>query len=94
MGIIGATIKEKLTNNFSPSHLEVIDESHKHAGHGGVAVHAAEHGDGGESHFFVKISASAFNDMGRLARQRAVYAALGDLMEGRVHALRLEVKGT
>lgn len=93
MGIIAATIKDKLTENFHPSQLEVIDESHKHAGHGGAAAHAAAYGGSGESHFHVKITSEAFNGMSRLARQRAIYAALGNLMEGRIHALRLEVFG-
>jgi len=94
MGIIADAIKSKLNNSFSPSHLEVIDESYKHAGHAGAAAHAAAYGDGGEgsaeSHFHVRISGDAFDGMSRLARHRAVMAELSDMMEGRVHALSLE----
>lgn len=94
MGIIADAIKSKLNNSFSPSHLEVIDESYKHAGHAGAAAHAAAHGDGGdgsaESHFHVKIASEAFEGLSRLARHRAVMAELADLMEGRVHAVSLE----
>ena len=50
MGLIATAIKEKLTKNFNPVHLEVIDNSHQHAGHAGAAQHASEHGSG-ESHF-------------------------------------------
>ena len=73
----------RLTITFSPTRLEVVNESHKHAGHGGD--------DGsGESHFAVLIRADALAAMGRVARHRAVHAALGDLNQ-RVHALALDI---
>ena len=76
-------IAERLTAAFQPSLLEVVNESHRHAGHGGD--------DGsGESHFAVKIRAPEFAAMGRLARHRAVQAALGDL-NTRVHALAFDI---
>ena len=75
MGIIASAIKEKLTESFNPSQLEVIDESHKHAGHAGAKAHAAEHGSG-ESHFHVIITSEAFTDMSRIQRHRAVMEAL------------------
>ena len=87
MGIIASAIKEKLTKAFNPSHLEVIDESHKHAGHAGAAAHADEHGSG-ESHFHVVIKAESFEDMSRLARHRAVMDAISEEMKT-VHALSL-----
>ena len=94
MGIIEDAIKDILNKSFNPSHLEVIDESYKHAGHAGAADHAAAHGktDGqsAESHFHVKIASESFDGLARLARHRAVMAALSELMEGRVHALSLE----
>lgn len=94
MGIIGTAIKDKLTQTFNPSQLDVIDESHKHAGHAGAAAHAAQHGNGGggsaESHFHVIITSEHFDGMSRLARHRAVMDALADLMESRVHALSVE----
>lgn len=88
MGVIGTAIKEKLTAAFNPSHLEVQDESHKHAGHAGAKAHALEHGSG-ESHFHVVIEASAFNDLSRLGRHRAVLDVLSEEMKT-VHALSLE----
>ncbi len=96
MGIIADTIKAKLTKSFSPSHLDVIDESYKHAGHAGAAAHAADNpaqdGQSAESHFHVVITSEAFDGMSRLARHRAVMNALGDIMESKVHALSLEFK--
>ena len=73
----------RLTITFAPSRLEVVNESHKHAGHGGD--------DGsGESHFAVLIRAEALAAMSRVARHRAVHAALGDLNQ-RIHALALDI---
>ena len=80
-------IEKELTSRlraaFAPERLEVINESHKHAGHGGD--------DGsGESHFAVLIRATAFAPMSRVARHRAVHAAIGDLNQ-RIHALALNI---
>ena len=76
-------ISKRLTEAFAPTELEVVNESHKHAGHGGD--------DGsGESHFAVKIRAEALAALPRVARHRAVHAMLGDL-NSRVHALALDV---
>lgn len=79
-------INEKLRAAFNPSHLEVIDESEQHRGHAGYR-------EGGESHFQVNIRASAFEGMGRVAQQRAVYAVLKDEMKEQIHALALDVAG-
>lgn len=76
-------IAARLTRAFAPERLEVVNESHRHAGHAGD--------DGtGESHFRVTIRAAAFAPMSRVARHRAVHAALGDL-NTRVHALALDI---
>lgn len=76
-------IEERLTAAFAPSVLEVENESHRHAGHAGD--------DGtGESHFHITIRAAAFQPMSRVARHRAVQAALGDLNQ-RVHAIALDI---
>ncbi len=66
---------------FAPEHLVVEDESARHAGHAGAA--------GGGGHYRVLIVADAFAGQSALARQRAVYAALGDAMRSTVHALAL-----
>ncbi|MBL4852639.1 MAG: BolA family transcriptional regulator [Robiginitomaculum sp.] len=94
MGLIAASIKEKLEKAFNPTQLDVIDESHKHAGHAGAEAHAAKYGQkpgSGESHFHVIIASETLTPMNRLARHRAVMDVLADLMIERVHALRLEV---
>lgn len=76
-------ITQRLTEAFQPTVLEVVNESHRHAGHAGD--------DGtGESHFKVKIRAAAFGPMGRVDRHRAVQKALGDL-NMRIHALALDI---
>ncbi len=83
---VEAQISEKLQAAFSPDTLQVINESDKHAGHAG-------HDGSNESHFRVIIQADKFNDMNRLARHRAVHAALGKELIGRIHALALEING-
>lgn len=75
-------IREKLTASFAPKELIVEDESAKHAGHSGARP-------GGETHFNVRIVSDAFEGVSRVERQRRVYAALADEMNGRVHALSL-----
>ena len=76
-------IEDRLTAAFAPSVLEVVNESHKHAGHAGD--------DGsGASHFHITIRAEAFREMSRVARPRAVHQALGDLNQ-RIHAIALDI---
>jgi BolA family transcriptional regulator, general stress-responsive regulator len=73
----------RLRAAFAPDRLEIVNESHKHAGHGGD--------DGsGESHFRVLIRSAALAAMARVARHRAVHQALGDL-NTRVHAIALDL---
>ena len=98
MGLIGLAIKEKLNTAFNPSQLEVVDESHKHAGHAGAAAHAAEFGtpDAGqspESHFKVVIVSEAFKNMSRLAKHRAVMDALSEEMP-KIHAFSLDARAS
>ena len=77
-------IAAKLRAAFSPDHLQVIDESESHRGHAGWQ-------EGGESHFKVVIRAGAFDGMSRIARHRAVHAALGADLVASIHALSLEI---
>jgi BolA family transcriptional regulator, general stress-responsive regulator len=67
---------------LSPSRIELVDDSEAHRGHGG-------HNPAGESHFTLSIESPAFAGKSRVERQRMVYAALGDLMRERVHALSI-----
>ena len=77
-------IKLKLEENFVVQELEVIDESEQHRGHSGFQ-------DGGESHFRVRLITPAFAGQSRIARHRAVHAALGKELLGAIHALALEL---
>lgn len=72
-----------LRERFSPAHLDVIDDSGRHAGHAGARPE-------GETHFRVTIVSDAFVGESRVARQRRIFAALEDLMETRIHALQLK----
>jgi BolA protein len=82
MMLMAHRIREKLGAAFNPQRLDIVDESHRHAGHAGARP-------GGETHFRVEIVSSAFEGKSRLERQRLVYAALKDEMAGRIHALSL-----
>jgi BolA family transcriptional regulator, general stress-responsive regulator len=80
---IEAELRHRLTTAFTPDRLDIANDSHKHAGHSGD--------DGtGESHFSVLIRAPVLAAMPRVARHRAVHAALGDL-NSRIHALALDI---
>jgi len=86
MGARSDEIERRLRAALAPTALAVIDDSDDHTGHAG-------HSGAGESHFTVRIEAVAFAGQSRIERQRAVYAALGDLMApDRVHALVIEAR--
>ena len=78
------TIADKLTTQFAPLFLEVIDESEGHRGHGGWR-------EGGETHFRVRIATRQFAGKPRVAQHRAVMSALDDEFKAGVHALAIEV---
>lgn len=87
-GPIARTIRRKLTETFQPIRIELDDDSGRHAGHhrhGGVDAN-----EGGESHFNLLIVSTAFEGQPRLARQRAVNAALREELAGPVHALSIK----
>lgn len=69
-------IEDTISTQFSPQHLEVLNESHMHAG------------PAGESHFKLVLVSEAFADVSRVKRQQAVYKALGGIMS-QIHALGL-----
>jgi len=77
-------IRERLEAAFAPQELLVEDESHLHAGHAGAAT--------GRGHFRVRIVAAAFEGLGLLARHRAVYAAVGEMMQTDIHALAISAR--
>jgi BolA protein len=77
-------IRTRLQAAFAPSTLEVVDDSERHRGHAGYR-------EGGQSHFNVMIRARAFEGQSRISRHRAVHAALGADLVGRIHALALDI---
>ncbi len=82
-GPVATEIRHRLVAALAPTRLEIDDQSDRHFGHAG-------HDGRGESHFALVIESAAFTGLSRVARQRAVYAALGDLMQERVHALTIK----
>lgn len=83
-GIVAREIRGRLEAAFSPEALEVTDESEMHRGHAGYQ-------EGGQSHFRVRMRTVSLVGQSRLARHRAVHAALGPDLMGRIHALALEL---
>ncbi|MEO5624787.1 MAG: BolA family protein [Dokdonella sp.] len=77
-------IRTSLTSALAPLELVVEDESHRHAGHAGARD--------GRGHFRVRIVSAAFSGQAALARHRAIYAALGDLMQTDIHALAIDAR--
>ncbi|MBX3026249.1 BolA family transcriptional regulator [bacterium] len=76
-----AWLRDTLQRGLAPVRLVVEDESHLHAGHAGAAS--------GGGHFRALIVSTAFRGQNHVARQRAVYALLGDAMRSNIHALAL-----
>ena len=79
-----ARMRELLAQAFDPATIDVIDDSHKHVGHEGAR--------GGQGHFTVDIVSPAFAGMGPVARHRAVYAALGAMLQTDIHALAIRAR--
>jgi BolA protein len=66
---------------LEPSHLDIIDDSAKHAGHAGST---------GGGHYTVTIVSSLFSGKSTIIRHRMVYQAVGDLIPSRIHALSIK----
>ena len=81
-GPVATEMLRRLDSALSPSRIELVDDSEEHRGHGG-------YNPAGESHFTLRIVSPAFAGKSRVERQRMIYAALGDLMRERVHALSI-----
>jgi BolA protein len=82
---VEATMREKLQATFQPTRLDVINESHLHAGH------RTSPGTG-ESHFRVLMVSPVFAGKSRLQRHRLVNEALAAELKGKVHALALDLR--
>lgn len=81
-GPVATEMLRRLDSALSPSRVQLIDDSEQHRGHGGYNPE-------GESHFSLRIESPHFEGKSRVERQRMIYAALGDLMHERVHALSI-----
>jgi BolA protein len=82
-GPVATEMLRRLNSALSPTKIELVDDSEQHRGHGG-------YNPAGESHFTLKIQSALFAGKNRVERQRMVYAALGELMHERVHALSIK----
>jgi BolA protein len=81
-GPVAAEMLRRLNSALNPTRIELTDDSEQHRGHGGYNPE-------GESHFSLSIESPAFAGKNRVERQRMIYAALGELMQARVHALSI-----
>lgn len=78
-----ATMEAKLAT-LNPVSLQIIDESHKHAGHAGAR-------DGG-GHYVINIVSAQFTGKNTVTRHRMIYSALGEMMKREIHALTLQAQ--
>ncbi|MES2452881.1 MAG: BolA family protein [Pseudomonadota bacterium] len=84
-GSVASEIASRLTAALDPTHLDIVNDSGRHAGHMGD--------DGtGESHFSVTVESAAFAGLNRVQRQRLVNRALADLLSSRIHALAIRAR--
>ena len=75
-------LTQRLQQGLAPDHLEVIDDSHRHAGHAGAAD--------GRGHFTVLVVSKRFEGLGTLKRHKLVYEVVGDMMTTDIHALSIQ----
>ncbi len=87
-GPLAQKLDAKMREAFSPASLEIINESHLHAGH-----QPGFNGEG-ESHIRVRMVAQHFNGMNRIAIHRAINEICAEEIEAGLHALAIDVKGT
>jgi BolA protein len=81
-GPVATEMLRRLNSALQPTRVDLVDDSEQHRGHGG-------YNPAGESHFSLTIESPAFAGRSRVERQRMIYAALGELMNERVHALSI-----
>jgi BolA family transcriptional regulator, general stress-responsive regulator len=74
-----------LVENLQPSSIEIVDDSHQHAGHAG-------HNSAGASHLTLNVVSDKFTGLSRVARHRLVYDVLGNWMKSHIHALVINAK--
>lgn len=76
-------LESRLRKSFNPTHLEIIDQSAQHAGHGATG-----------GHFRVEITSLVFKDVSMLDAHRKIYDVLDDLLDEKIHALSLRTKAS
>lgn len=74
-------IQERIREGLATVHVEVEDESHLHAGHAGA--------QGGAGHYRALVVSERFAGLSRVARQRLVFDAVGEMMGAEIHALAM-----
>ena len=77
-------IEARLRERLAATDVQVIDESHKHRGHAGAA--------GGAGHFRVTVVSPRFAGLSLVQAQRLVYEAVGEMMDGEIHALAITTR--
>lgn len=73
-----------LLADLEPISLDIIDESHKHAGHAGAR--------GGGGHYVLNIVSKQFTGKNTVARHRMIYSALQPMMKQEIHALTIQAR--
>ena len=84
-GPIATEVRARLNAALPGAEIELVDDSESHRGHGG-------YNPAGESHFTLRIESPSFAGKSRVERQRMIHAALGDLLDERVHALSIAAR--
>jgi len=80
---VSEQIHQILTESLKPVEIQVVDESHLHAGHAGARPE-------GETHFAVRVVSEVFRGKSRIERHRMINECLANLLHNRVHALRIK----
>ena len=81
---VESDIHSRLQRELVPHVLEIADESEAHRGHAGYP-------EGGQSHFRISIGADALTGLSRIDQHRAIHAAIGTALLGKIHALSIQV---
>ena len=90
---VAGRLRQALTSGLAPTHLDVIDESHKHASHAHVMSRPGTAQTTGETHFLIKVVSESFKGKTRLARHRAINALIADEMgPDKVHAIAIDAR--
>ncbi len=90
---VSQRIRQTLEGALAPTSLDVIDESHKHAGHAHVVSRAGAATGTEETHFRIKVVSESFHGKSRLERHRAINALIGaEMGPDKVHAIAIEAR--